>query len=96
MKHQYFCLVCNESKDKKEDMEHSCSSMAVVERRVPTRWERFCDRFWTWDITYFLAFSGVLAINIVFTEHFNYSLKECLVQGLGLGFFVGRILKHGE
>jgi hypothetical protein len=96
MKYEYFCLICNEQNDSKEAMKHTCFDSAVLQRRVPTRWDRFCNRFWTWDITYFLAFSGALAINIVFTEHFNYSFKECMAQGLGLGLFLGRFLKYGE
>jgi hypothetical protein len=48
------------------------------------------------DIVFFLANTGGLAINAVFTHHFNYSPLEAIIQGLGVGFLLGRIIRYGQ
>lgn len=96
MKWEFFCLLCHEVQPEGGEFQHSCPKEAVIPKRVPTRWARFCNWFWDLDHTFFLATCGGLAINAVFTHHFKYTPLESIIQGLGVGFLLGRIVRYGK
>ena len=96
MKFEYFCLLCNEVQPEGAPFKHECPREAVIRKRVPSRWERFCNWFWDLDIVFFLATGGGLLVNGIFTHHFQYSPMESILQGLGFGFLLGRLVRYGK
>lgn len=58
-----------------------------------TRWERFVHWFFSVDIKFLLAFMSAIIINAILMTHIGLSFKECLLEGLCMGFFLPRLLE---
>lgn len=96
MKHDYLCLLCEEVQPEGGEFQHDCPLQAIVKRRVPTRWERFCRWLLRIDVTFFLATAGGVAVNVVITRHLHFTPLESIIEGLGFGFLLGRLVRYGD
>lgn len=103
---EFFCLCCKARFDSDEDFnKHGCNPMFKMARGIitvelseiiqlkRTRWGRFCEKFWSIDWGWGLAFMGLLIMNMVLTRHMNLTFSEAIVEGLALGFAIPRLIK---
>lgn len=99
-KNIFFCLNCNASAFSKEKIIHEDCDVPsyIIQAEViftmnRTRWRRFLDWFFSHDLSLGLAILGIVVVNTVLVTHLHLSVKECLIEGLGLGFAIPRLLK---
>ena len=104
---KFFCLSCRNHFDSNpvEIPGHVCSPMfTMVEGNLtvelslalnmkPTRWGRFCARLWSLDISWGLAFMGLVVMNCVLIRHIDLTFTEALLESFALGFAIPRLLK---
>lgn len=57
------------------------------------KWNRFRSWLCSIDISYVLAWIGVIVFNAVLILHLSASFTECLILGFSLGLFLPRLLK---
>lgn len=100
------CSLCRSWFANWEDfLKHLCKPIFKIEKDAieleinkiidskKTCWNRFVDKFWSFDITYGLAVMGFLIINFILVIHLKLTLAEAVFEGLGLGFVIPRLLK---
>jgi hypothetical protein len=97
----FFCSSCCNGGLSPFEISHSeCSSPNyIVEAEVTfkdyrPRWNKFVGRFFSIDISYWLAFMGATIINVLLLPHFNLSFKESLLEAFCLGFVLIKLFKE--
>lgn len=58
-----------------------------------TRWGRFMDKLFSMDISFGLAVIGLTIVNGVIVGHFGFTIKEAVLEGLGIGLAIPRLIK---
>lgn len=54
---------------------------------------KLIDKILSLDITWGLAFMGLVVMNCVLIRHINLTFTECLIESFSLGFAIPRLLK---
>lgn len=105
---RFFCLWCKGSFESEQDImahTHPCDPMfkmmngtITVElsetiKMKRTRWGRFMDKIFSWDISFGLAFMGLVIVNAIVMTKLGLNFKLSLVEGLAFGFAIPRLLK---
>lgn len=94
----FFCMECKRGPFSVDEiLQHGCippfnfieNTITCTKKSV---W-RFIDRILSWDISYWLAFTGLVTMNAVLIGHIDLSYKECLLEAIGFGFAIPRLLK---
>jgi hypothetical protein len=96
----YFCLQCNNSAKIPEAITHKeCHEpFMVVKASVNfemkrTRWDRFLSWLYARDISLGIAVIGLMVMNGVVLIHFNFNFTQSVIEGLGFGLAIPRLLK---
>ena len=102
----YSCLCCGAHFNNEDDAcKHPCSKafrikngiisieMSQVTGLKQTRWGRFKDRLFSLDISWGLAFMGLVVMNCVLIRHIDLTFTESFIESLSLGFAIPRLLK---
>lgn len=105
-KKEFFCLACKTRfENEMQCNDHGCFhgfmmidgklsiELSDVLKLKRTRWRRFCDKFWSIDWSWGLAFSGVVVINMVLLPHFHLSFGETIIESFALGLALPRLIK---
>ena len=107
MRKRIFCLSCRcRFESDKAFSEHPCSPIFAMypddelSREIkkaaqfkPSRLARFIDKLLSLDISFGLAFMGLVVMNCVLIWHINLTFTESLIESLSLGFAIPRLLK---
>lgn len=94
----YFCMECKKGPFTPDNIaEHGCLAPFKIMESIITCTKkpvwRFIDRILSWDISYWLAFTGLVTMNAILIGHIGLSYKECLLEAIGFGFAIPRLLK---
>ncbi len=103
---EFHCLCCGMNFDNTEDAsKHPCNSSFMMKDGVisiemskftglkQTRWVRFKDKLFSLDISFGLAFMGLVVMNCVLIRHINLTFTESFLESLSLGFVIPRLFR---
>ncbi len=72
-----------------------CPENIIQLKLVNSKWNRFCNWFWSVDWNYLLAIAGGIFINSIVMGKIrgDWSLLTCVLEGLSFGFLLMELLK---
>lgn len=92
---EYFCISCGNFSNSEEGLKELCPCPVTIQfkRKVLTRWEKFCEWFWTIDVTFHLATFSAITINMMVMYHLHWGFWQTMLESLCMGFVIGRLFQ---